>query len=123
MRLVEVYITNHVGNPITNLPFGWCIPPIKTCGDLGMVYYIFICIYIHIHHTRATWMYIVSVHANSIKHDTIRLFFSNNCFLLECHTSPEISREDGAFGFLQSSNPLLLDALGISWDHDLLEAS
>ena len=80
--------------------------------------YIYTCIYIYIYpYTRGTWMYMVSAHGNTIKHNTIRPL----CFFLECHTcSPGISWEHDAFGFLpdldfcmHSFNPFLLGYLGI----------
>ena len=79
---------------------------------------IHMCIYIYIYqYTRGTWMYMVSAHGNTIKHNTIR----PSWFFLECHTcSPGISWEHDAFGFLpdldfcmHSFNPFLLGYLGI----------
>ena len=49
--------------------------------------YIHMCIYIY-PYTPGTWMYMVSAHGTTIKHNTIRPL----CFFLECHTcSPGIS--------------------------------
>ena len=54
-----------------------------------MYTYIYTYVYIYIYpYTPGTWMYMVSAHGTTIKHNTIRPL----CFFLECHTcSPGIS--------------------------------